>query len=135
MKSRPEYDLKIIGENLRRLRRAKSLTVEDVRKYLRLSSVQAIYKYEEGKGYPQVDTMFALMELYEANLADIINKHNDILCNHYEERNVTKSVLGRYSILYNNELFELICVDSECEQMQYIRLKNYYELKSPLKVC
>ena len=46
MRHRPEYNPKIIGNNLRRLR--------------------------EGKGYPQTDTMFALMELYEVDLCDII---------------------------------------------------------------
>lgn len=74
LRYRPEYDLKVIGENLRRLREAKSLSVEEVREYLRLGSVQAIYKYENGRSYPQTDTMFALMELYEADLYDIIGR-------------------------------------------------------------
>ncbi len=74
---RPEYDLKVVGQNLRRLRVAKNLSVDDVREYLCLGSVQAIYKYEKGKGYPQADTMFALMELYDANLYDIIKDHEE----------------------------------------------------------
>lgn len=78
VKYRPEYDMKVIGNNLRRLREAKQLSVEDVREYLRLGSVQAVYKYERGKGYPQADTMFALMELYEADLQDIICDHEII---------------------------------------------------------
>ena len=32
---------------------------------------------EGGKNYPQADTMFALMELYEANLYDIIRNHEE----------------------------------------------------------
>lgn len=71
MMVRPEYNMKLIGQNLKRLREAKNLTVEQVREYLCLGSVQAVYKYEQGKGYPQADTMFALMELYEADLHDI----------------------------------------------------------------
>ena len=74
MKYRPESDMKLIGRNLRRLREAKHLSVEEVREYLRLGSVQAVYKYERGKGYPQADTMFALMELYGAGLEDIVRK-------------------------------------------------------------
>ena len=69
---RREYDLQMIGDNLRRLRQQKHLSVEEVREYLRLGSVQAVYKYERGLSYPQADTMFALMELYEATLYDII---------------------------------------------------------------
>lgn len=75
MKQRREYDIRVIGENLRRLRLEKSLSVEEVREYLKLGSVQAVYKYERGEGLPQTDTMFALMELYDAKLEDIINKH------------------------------------------------------------
>lgn len=69
---RPEYDMKIIGKNLKRLREDKNLSVDEVRKYLQLGSVQAIYKYENGTGYPQTDTMFALMELYDADLCDLV---------------------------------------------------------------
>ena len=74
---RPEYDMKVVGNNLKRLRVAKSLSVDDVRQYLQLGSVQAIYKYEKGKSYPQTDTMFALMELYDANLYDITKEHEE----------------------------------------------------------
>ena len=90
MRMRPEYDLKIVGQNLRRLRMAKNLTVEDVRQYLCLGSVQAIYKYEKGKGYPQADTMFALMELYGAGINDIVMKH--------EEDEMSSSVILKISL-------------------------------------
>ena len=75
LRERPEYDLKIIGRNLRRLREAKHLTAQQVRDYLRLGSVQAVYKYERGLSYPQTDAMFALMELYGASLRDIVDDH------------------------------------------------------------
>ncbi|MDE7477028.1 MAG: helix-turn-helix domain-containing protein [Lachnospiraceae bacterium] len=64
--------MKRIGRNLRRLREAKNLTVDEVRKYLRLGSVQAVYKYETGKSYPPTDALFALMQLYEADLYDVL---------------------------------------------------------------
>lgn len=74
---RPEYDLKIIGKNLKRLREAKKLSVDEVRQYLRLGTPQAVYKYESGNGYPQADTMLALMELYGAEVHDIVDEHDD----------------------------------------------------------
>lgn len=74
MKYRPEYDPRVIGKKLKRLREAKNLSVNEVRKYLRLSK-QAVYNYESGKRYPQSDTMFALMELYEADLHETIDEH------------------------------------------------------------
>lgn len=72
MINRPEYDAKLIGHNLKRLRLAKKLTVEEVRRYLGLGSVQAVYKYEAGKSYPPSDAIFALMQLYEADIYDIL---------------------------------------------------------------
>lgn len=72
MINRPEYDAKLIGHNLKRLRLTKKLTVEEVRRYLGLGSVQAIYKYEAGKSYPPSDAIFALMQLYEADIYDIL---------------------------------------------------------------
>lgn len=89
MMMRPEYDCVAIGRNLRKLREAKNLTVEQVREYLCLGSVQAIYKYEAGKGYPQVDTMIALMELYEADMYDIVYGRE-------EDREFSSSVLWRF---------------------------------------
>lgn len=66
--------------------------MDEVREYLCLGSVQAVYKYEKGKSYPQADTMFALMELYEANLYDIVTN--------YEEGNEPSSnVLWLYNMV------------------------------------
>lgn len=77
MKYRTEYDLKVIGRNLKRLREQKHLTVEQIREYLCLGSVQAVYKYEAGMGYPQADTMLALMELYGVGVDEIVRNHEE----------------------------------------------------------
>lgn len=72
MRQRREYDAGLIGRNLKRLRMKKGLSVENVREYLCLGSVQAIYKYEAGQNYPQTDTLFALLELYEADCRELL---------------------------------------------------------------
>lgn len=72
MRHRREYDLKMIGRNLKRLREERQLSVEDVREYLCLGSVQAVYKYEAGQNYPQADVLMALLELYEADFRELI---------------------------------------------------------------
>ena len=59
-----EYDKKLIGERLRFYRKKCNLTAEDVKEYLSLGSVQAIYKWENGTTIPAVDNFLALMELY-----------------------------------------------------------------------
>lgn len=66
MNVRPEYDFKVIGNNLKRLRLANGMTVEEVREYMQLGTVQSIYKWERGDGLPQADSLIALMQLYGA---------------------------------------------------------------------
>lgn len=70
--TRPNYDLKTIGKNLRKLRKKKGLSVEEVCEYLEIASDRTIYYYEAGERVAPFDVMFALMELYEADLADVI---------------------------------------------------------------
>ena len=52
----------------------RNLSVEEVRKYMRFSSVQAIYKWESGKCFPSADNLLALAELYGVNPVDLMPK-------------------------------------------------------------
>ena len=69
---RREYSMKTIGKNLKRLRIQHGYSVNQIKEYLRLGSVQAVYKYEEGKSFPQADTLLALMELYQVEVKEIV---------------------------------------------------------------
>ena len=73
MNIRKDYNNKIIGRNLKRLREQNGLSVEEVRQYLGLGLVQAVYKYEYGTSYPPGDTLIALLELYNADIDDLLN--------------------------------------------------------------
>lgn len=73
-KERPEYDLAATGEKMRKIRVAKALSVEDVRRYMKFGSVQAIYKWEAGKCFPSADNLLALAELYGVNPTEILVK-------------------------------------------------------------
>lgn len=74
MKVRPEYDFKVIGNNLRKLRIKNGLTVEEVRQYMQLGTVQSIYKWERGEGLPQADSLLALLEFYGEKRIDAITE-------------------------------------------------------------
>ena len=76
-KVRPEYDMRVIGRNLRRFREKMNLSVEEIRQYLCLGTVQAVYKYEEGRSFPRADTMFALMELYGVGIDEIVQEYDE----------------------------------------------------------
>ena len=113
MRHRPEYDLKVIGDNLKRLRKKNGFSVDDVREYLHMGTVQAIYKYERGAGYPPADTLLALMDLYHADYHDIVEKHTE----------ETATELGKvnYAILeWGASVIN--------RQAQVLRLKKYTEM-------
>lgn len=120
---RPEYNLKIIGRNLKRLREDKNLSVDEVRKYLQLGSVQAIYKYENGTNYPQADTMFALMELYDADLCDLV-------CEEIASRESSEKEKERSCASFE-EAFEAenhVNAANQFRKRQALRLMKYYKL-------
>ncbi|PHU40199.1 hypothetical protein CSX00_07150 [Pseudobutyrivibrio ruminis] len=73
---RPDYDLKVIGKNLRELRKKKGLSVEEVCQYLGIASERTIYYYEAGERVAPFDVMFAMMELYDADLEDVTGEKN-----------------------------------------------------------
>lgn len=86
MRVRPEYDFKVIGQNLKALRLASDLSVEEVKDYMQLGTVQAVYKWERGDGLPQADTLIALMDLYGENRIDKLTEEGKMLSfNHFLE--------------------------------------------------
>lgn len=104
MEYRREYDLKVIGKNLKRLREQHHMTVEQLREYLCLGSVQAIYKYEAGVGYPQADTMLALMELYGVGVHEIVKSHEGELSSPFVVPIFTKfSKKVKLSVVFPNK--------------------------------
>lgn len=72
--ARSEYDMKAMGCKMKYYRKLRNLTVEDVRTYMKFSSVQAIYKWESGKCFPSADNLMALAELYHVNPVDLMPK-------------------------------------------------------------
>ena len=76
---RREYDFHVIGDNLKKLRLMNAMTVEDVREYMQLGTVQAIYKWERGDCLPQADSLLALMELYGVSRIDRVTGVSEML--------------------------------------------------------
>ena len=68
---RAEFNMHLFGRNLKKFREKKGLSVEEVRAYLGLGSVQSVYQYENGIAMPRADALLSLMELYEITPADL----------------------------------------------------------------
>lgn len=76
MKERPEYSLSKTGKRLRYLRKSKGFSVEEVRRYMKLGSYQAIYKWELGQCFPAANNLLALAQLYEGNPTELLVKED-----------------------------------------------------------
>ena len=72
MIKRPEYNMLETGEQIWKLRKERNISVEQIRRYLQFESTQAIYKWENGKCFPQVDNLMALARLFDVSPEDIM---------------------------------------------------------------
>ena len=56
----PVIDLVATGDNIRRLRLERGLTVRDLQSYFGFEEPRAIYKWQSGQTLPSVDNLYAL---------------------------------------------------------------------------
>lgn len=72
----PVIDLPATGENIRRLRQTKGLSVRELQQFFGFEEPQAIYKWQRGKSLPTVDNLYALSVLLDVPMNDILVEAN-----------------------------------------------------------
>lgn len=88
LKAYPVINLAATGDNIRRLRMARGLTVRDLQSYFGFAEPRAIYKWQKGETLPTVDNLYALGALLEVSLEQIlipVAEHPDIVCEQQAE--------------------------------------------------
>lgn len=68
----PVIDKKETGVNLRMIMDRHKMTVKDVQQFLELGSVQSIYHWLNGISLPTIDNLYALSELFQLPMDDLI---------------------------------------------------------------
>ena len=71
-KAYPVIDLVATGNNIRRLRLERGLTVRDLQSYFGFEEPRAIYKWQKGESLPTVDNLYALGNLFEVPMDQIL---------------------------------------------------------------
>ncbi|GAB6434004.1 MULTISPECIES: helix-turn-helix domain-containing protein [Bacillus] len=66
-----------LGEQLKKLRESKGFSQEDVAKKIGVTR-QAVYKWENGKSYPDIDNLILLSEMYNVTLDELIKGNQNI---------------------------------------------------------
>lgn len=72
MKEFPIIDLPKTGENLRKLREERGITVRDIQQYLGLADSRTIYQWQKGGCLPSVDHLCALSSLFDVSMNEIL---------------------------------------------------------------
>lgn len=78
----------IIGEKLKKLRRDRNLTQEEVAEHLGIS-FQAISKWERGDGYPDITMLPALANYFSVTVDDLIGMEEIAAASKLDEINLT----------------------------------------------
>lgn len=60
-----------LGEQLQKLREEKKMSREELAREMNVSR-QAVYKWENNKGYPDIENLIKLRELYDVTLDELI---------------------------------------------------------------
>ena len=68
----PVIDLAATGNNIRRLRLERGLTVRDLQSYFGFEEPRAIYKWQSGETLPTVDNLYALGMLLDVPMDQIL---------------------------------------------------------------
>lgn len=68
----PVIDKKKTGIHLRKMMDERGFTVKDIQKYLKLASVQSVYHWLNGLTMPTIDNLYALSELFQMPIDDMI---------------------------------------------------------------
>ena len=72
LKTFPVIDLVATGNNIRRLRMERGLTVRELQSYFGFEEPRAIYKWQKGESLPTVDNLYALGTLFEVPMDQIL---------------------------------------------------------------
>ena len=72
VKAFPVIDLVATGDNIRRLRMERGMTVRDLQNYFGFEEPRAIYKWQKGESLPTVDNLYALGTLFEVPMEQIL---------------------------------------------------------------
>lgn len=67
----PLIDADATGKQIRQLREKNGLTVKELEAKLHVTQ-RAIYRWEEGKSLPQIESLFALSKLLGVSITEIL---------------------------------------------------------------
>lgn len=80
----PVIDPVATGANITRLRQERGFTVRDLQQFFGFEEPQAIYKWQRGQSLPSIDNLYALSELFQISMNEILVSSSHI--NSFEQQ-------------------------------------------------
>jgi|SRR5690625_79514 len=74
----------VFGKRLKKLRRAKGWSQERLAEELHVSR-QAVYKWENNKGYPDIANLILISDLFEVTVDELIKEHPNVKSSNHEK--------------------------------------------------
>lgn len=74
----PTLDMVATGKRLKSFFKERHISVEDLRQYLELESVQSIYKWFRGESLPSIDNLYAMSIIFNFTISDMLVGHESI---------------------------------------------------------
>lgn len=68
----PIIDMDATGENIKRIRKSKGISVRELQDVFGFNNPQAIYKWQSGKSVPTIDNIVILASVLGTTVNDII---------------------------------------------------------------
>lgn len=96
----PLIDPAATGENIRRLRLERGLSVRDLQSFFGFEEPRAIYKWQSGESVPSVDNLYALSAVLNVPMDKIIVPKKPILSREQQEESCCSVILVNYGFIY-----------------------------------
>lgn len=85
-----------LGDHLKKLREERKMSQDDLAKAMNVSR-QAVYKWESNKGYPDIENIRRLSEIYNVSIDELIKgKHNERKTSTHENEEFSDDDAGFY---------------------------------------
>lgn len=77
MEQYPSIDMVKFGAKLKEVCDERKVTANDLKEYLNLSSIQAVYLWFRGQRLPNIDNLYAISRFLGVRMDDLINSERE----------------------------------------------------------
>lgn len=74
----PRINMRATGANIKRLRKERGITVQQIADFMGFTEPVAVYKWQRGDSLPSTDNLLALSKLMKCSMEDILVEDDEM---------------------------------------------------------